>query len=189
MATMQTIRRTSSIRNVDDYRPGAIIDHEGRHVIVTGYRRTAGDGGQYTHELAVRPATAEESRRKRVADLHHRLSSMVAGPDDDRGRAAHEARCRKWEDELRSLEGRPSLDEEEATAGAKDAAELPGHLADAHAALRVPRDAREPDGDGDMQDSRDWRVITVALWKSGRGSYSISGLKAMSDEQIRALLG
>lgn len=108
-----TVHKTSSIRNVDAYRVGNTIKQDGEWQTITGYKRTLNDQGQYDHALTLRPATADEAKAGHIEELKWQLRAMGPGPDDEQDRARHAARERQLQNEIRKLEGKPSVEEEQ----------------------------------------------------------------------------
>lgn len=106
--------KTSSSRSVDAYRVGNVLKINGQWGVVTGYKRTMDDHGGFRHTLSLRPASEEEAKQGRIGELKGELRAMSPGPDDDRDRAKHAARQKELDNEIRRLEGRPSVEEERA---------------------------------------------------------------------------
>lgn len=106
--------KTSSSRSVDAYRVGNVLKINGQWGVVTGYKRTMDDHGGFRHTLSLRPANEEEAKQGRIGELKSELRAMSPGPDDDRDRAKHAARQKELDNEIRRLEGRPSVEEERA---------------------------------------------------------------------------
>lgn len=148
-----TIAKTSSMRSVDDYRPGEMIRHEGEWYKVVGYSRSGDDRGSYEHRMALRPATAEEKKSARAGEIRAEMRAMSAGPSDDRDRPAHDAEYARLDDELRATEGRPSRADEAAEAARPKTADT-GVRRRGAAALAVPAADRGED---------DWAAIAAAL--------------------------
>ena len=179
------------------YRVGQLIrDPDGKLWTVTKTGRPVGfsdglstgrsaDSG-YEHTAHARPATDEEAKAGKIAELRHKLS--LPGPSDDRDQPAHDAERKRWDAELRQIEGRPSAEDEASQKAKQDEDRKPTLMADALSQLDIDRDFQVPDADGDMEDARDWSAITRALFKVKGKSFSIAGIKGMSDAELRALL-
>ena len=179
------------------YQVGQLIrDPDGKLWTVTKTGRPVGfsdglstgrsaDSG-YEHTAHARPATDEEAKAGKIAELRHKLS--LPGPSDDRDRPAHDDERKRWDAELRQSEGRLSAEDEASQKAKQDEDRKPALMADALSQLDIDRDAQVPDADGDMEDARDWSAITRALYKVKGKSFSIAGIKGMSDAELRALL-
>ena len=114
---IKTVRKNSSSRNVDAYRVGNVIRHDGELHAVTGYKRSQDDQGGYVHTLTLRPANEAEQKQGRIGEIEAKLRAMWPWPDDDRSRDAHQTEYRNLQNEARALKGEPALpswDEEKA---------------------------------------------------------------------------
>lgn len=135
--TSETTTRRSANRDVNAYRVGNVIQHNGEWKTIVAYNRNRDDQGSYEHRLTLRPATEEESRRGKISQLEREIQAMGAGPDDARNRQRHDADLRAKQNELRKLQGRPSVEEElakerkqqEETEAAMKAGSLPERVA------------------------------------------------------------
>mgnify|MGYP006927946549 FL=1 len=116
-----TIEKRSSNKTVDAYRSTAPQEIDGRWVVITKYQRGLDDQGMYRHVLTVRDATPDEVRKGTIAALKRRYDAMGNSPGvgtmED-----HVAAKRALDNQIRALEGRPSLEEEWAAARAARAA-------------------------------------------------------------------
>ena len=112
-----TIEKRSSNKTVDAYRSTAPQEIDGRWVVITKYQRGLDDQGMYRHVLTVRDATPDEVRKGTIAALKRRYDAMGNSPGvgtmED-----HVAAKRALDNQIRALEGRPSLEEEWAAARA-----------------------------------------------------------------------
>ena len=180
------------------YQVGGVIhdaSDDSYHIVTSVTPRRADDHGKFQHEATTRPATADEAakakRDSRIAALKSTLDSTAHGPDDERDRASHDARRRLAENELRTLEGRPSLEAEEAAKAASDPSPE-SRISAAKSALKIDRDAKEKDEDGDEYDARPWGSIVRGLSATGKPEFqhlSINMVMKMTDEQIANGLG
>lgn len=186
--TTRTIRKTSSTRNVDAYRVGNTLRFGGELVVIMTSQRHLDDQGDYEYMMTVRTADAAERKAARIAELRHELSVLSSPPDDDRDIPARAIERDRVENELRSLEGRPTVEAERAAAVAEAESEIPQLVATARAQLDVARDAKVADEDGDMVDARNWRAIVRAIYRTRGQSMSPRDAGKMTDAELRALL-
>jgi len=119
-----TLTKTSSMRNVDAYRVGNVIRHEGQLMAISGYQRTPTDQGSYQHTLSLTPATPEQAKQARIAELEKDLVAHGSGPHNGPARDEHLAQAKSMRNELRSLKGQPSEDEEAAQQKAQETADF-----------------------------------------------------------------
>lgn len=99
--------------------PGSVVwESDGPHVVVWSATHRDEEGVRTTRTVTV-PVNPDDSvpasKQAEIAHLRAKISSRVAGPDDDRMRGAYEDESRRLDNRLRSLEGRPSVEEEQAT--------------------------------------------------------------------------
>lgn len=178
-AGSRTITKNSSIRNVDAYRSSAPQKIDGKWVVATGYSRSEDDHGGYVHTMKVRDATDAEQKIGRIAELKSEMRAMGAGPDDDRSRESHDAKYNAKDNELRSLEGRPSREQEAAQKDAERAAKLPAMQANAKEVLVTPREKREV---------WDYAPIAQYAWQKHGKSMSPEMASKMSEEELHSLV-
>ena len=168
------IQKTTSSKNVEKYNSTAPQLLDGQWVVVTAYGRSCDDQGMYTHSMELRDATAAEILAARIKDAQDRL--ILASGDA------------VIEDELRALQGRPSLAEVAAMAATQASAQSPSLIAAAVDAMSVARDAVGIDDDGDEYLARDWDAIKRGLTARGQKNLSTDGICRMSDDEIVAML-
>lgn len=97
------------------YQPGQTFERGGKvFMTVAAAKPERGHGAdedQYMHHAIVRPASEAEAaqhvKSQEVAKLKADLSARVAGPDDDRDRAAFDAETQRLTARLRELTGEP----------------------------------------------------------------------------------
>lgn len=168
------IQKITSSKNVTKYNSTAPQMMDGQWVVVTAYGRRCDDQGMYTHSMEVRDATDAEILAARITDAQDRL--ILASGDA------------VIEDELRALQGRPSLAEVAAAAAQAASDQSPLLIAAAIDALSVARDAVGIDDDGDEYLARDWDSIKRGLTSRGQKNLSTDGVSRMTDEQIVEIL-
>lgn len=168
------IQKTTSSENVARYNSTAPQILDGQWVVVTAYGRSCDDQGMYTHSMDVRHATDAEILAAQITDAQDRLI-----------RSSGDAVI---EDELRALQGRPSLAEVAAMAATEASAQSPSIVAAAVDAMSVAKDAVGIDDDGDEYLARDWDAVKRGLTARGQKNLSTDGVCLMSDDEIVAIL-
>ncbi len=122
---VQEVRR-SSVRGVDAYRVGALRKRDDGWYVVSKSARRMDDQGGYVYTMTLSPATAEQAKAGEIGLLRKELRGLGAGPDDERSRAAHDARVAVLDAQLRVLEGRPTREAEVEVARQSEAARIAG---------------------------------------------------------------
>ena len=132
---------------------GAVLwDRDGPSLVLASrvYKDEDGRRLQEYYTVPVAPDGSDADNKAEAAWLRGELNSRVAGPSDDRERPAFAAETRRLDNRLRQLEGRPSVEDEEAERARQRAAEAERVATSGTTAERLRAALRHGESLGDM---------------------------------------
>lgn len=179
------VERRSSIRGIENYKPGGIVEEGDWMYRVANARRSQDDHGSYVYALDLVPLPEAEEKLLR---LRERYKDARASANSDQPHSRAQAEFEALDDELRVAEGRPTQAQERAAAAIAKEAKRGEARADALAEMETPRDQVVLDGDGDPGWGRSYYPIMGYLRNYMGVNTSHDGITRLDDDEIHSLL-